>query len=171
MTWTAPTPPEPDGPMTGAERPMLAAYLGYQRTSLLNICAGLTGEQLVLAASPPSTLTLLGLIRHLTKVERTWFRLRFGEQELEPLYDPALGVDADFEDLRASDAEGAYERYLAECVEADAAVADLDLDATITSHHGTMSLRFVYLHMIHEYARHNGHADLVRQAIDGVTGR
>jgi hypothetical protein len=76
MTWTVPPPSPVDGPMTGNDRPILEGYLNYQRSALLNICAGLTGEQLASRPIASSNLSLLGLIRHLAKVERTWFRQR-----------------------------------------------------------------------------------------------
>ena len=100
MTWTAPVPPPlVDGPLVGADRPILEGFLAWQRSTLLTICSGLTGEQLAQPSIPPSTLTLLGLVRHLAKVERTWFRIRAAGEPIEPLYDPALGKDHDFDAL------------------------------------------------------------------------
>ena len=171
MTYTVPAPEAVDGPLSGPDRPMIVAYLGWQRFTLLNICAGLTGEQLAQRPVPASNLSLLGLIRHLAKVERTWFRIRAAEQPVEPLYDPALGPDADFEDLDPADARAAVEALRAEWAAADAAVADLDFDHPVEVRGETFSVRMIYLHLIHEYARHNGHADLLRETIDGVTGR
>ena len=108
MTWTVPSPSPVDGPMTGDDRPILEGYLNYQRATLLNICAGLTGEQLAGRPLPSSNLSLLGLIRHLAKVERIWFRQRAAGQAVAPLYDPALGKDADFSEADAADAEAAW---------------------------------------------------------------
>jgi len=170
MTWTVPPRKLPDGPLSGADRPILEGYLGYQRSALLARCQGLTGEQLAQRTVPPSSLSLLGLIRHMAKVERIWFRQRFGAQELEPMYDPALGVDADYDDLDPARAEEDYSRLLAEIELADEAVASLSLEDTIAVRGDVMSLRAVYLHMIEEYAQHNGHADLLRERLDGVTG-
>ncbi len=169
MTWTAPEVPEVDGPLVGADRPILEGYLAWQRSALLNKCAGLTGVQLAEASVPPSNLTLLGLIRHMAKVERTWFRQRFGGGSAEPMYDPALGKDADFEDLDPARAEEDFARYVEECRLADAAVADTSFDDTIEHRGDEMSLRLVYVHMISEYAQHLGHADLLRERIDGRT--
>jgi uncharacterized damage-inducible protein DinB len=172
MTWIAPTPAEVDGPLTGDDRPMLAAYLNWQRTTLLNICAGLTGEQLALRRIPSSNLSLLGLVRHLAKVERTWFRIRAAREPIEPLYDPALGKDYDFDAVVPDEAPAAFQRYQDEWHAAEAAAAPLSFDDTLDTGKGqTFSLRMVYVHMIGEYSRHNGHADLLREAIDGVTGR
>jgi len=116
MTWTAPEPPPSiDGPMVGDDRPMLEGYLAWQRHELQRVCAGLTGEQLATAAQPPSNLTLLGLVRHLAKVERIWFRIRIDAEDVEPLYDPALGKDHDFEALDPAQAPEAFETFATEC--------------------------------------------------------
>jgi uncharacterized damage-inducible protein DinB len=171
MTWTAPAPSPVDGPLTGADRPILEGYLNWQRANLLNICAGLSGEQLASRPVPSSSLSLLGLVRHLAKVERIWFRQRAAGQPVEPMYDPARGKDADFDDGRAADASDDIERLQAEWRRADQAVAGMAFGDTFDVDGDDFSLRMVYVHMIGEYARHNGHADLLRQSIDGVTGR
>ena len=169
MTWTAPSPPaSPDGPLTGDDRPILEGFLAWQRSTLLNICAGLTAEQLAERTVPPSNLSLLGLVRHMAKVERTWFRQRFAG---EPVDSP-FGADrtADFEHLDPARAAADYARLTEEFKLADAAVANASLDDTFTHDDELMSLRLIYLHMIEEYARHLGHADLLREQIDGATG-
>ncbi|PZS32259.1 MAG: Mini-circle protein [Pseudonocardiales bacterium] len=171
MTWTVPTPTLIDGPLTGADRPILESYLNWQRSILLNICAGLSGEQLVARPIASSNLSLLGLIRHLAKVERIWFRQRAAAQPVEGLYDLALGKDHDFNDLDAAEAEAAVTRLQDEWRHADEAAAGLSFDHTFDVHGDDFSLRMTYVHMIGEYARHNGHADLLREAIDGATGR
>jgi uncharacterized damage-inducible protein DinB len=171
MTWTLPTPEPVDGPLTGDDRPMLTAYLGWQRVTLLNICAGLTGEQLATRPLPSSNLSLLGLVRHVAKVERTWLRQRAVGDPVEPMYDVARGKDADFNDLDAGEAEAAVSRLREEWRLADAAVAGMSFDATVEVKGEEFSLRMIYVHLIGEYARHNGHADLLREAIDGVSGR
>ena len=148
---------------------MLSDYLGFQRSTLLHICAGLTGEQLARRAAPPSTLSLLGLIRHLAKVERIWFRERFGRQPVERLFGFEHGRDADFERTAPALAEQAHAQLLDEWALADAAAAGAALADTFEHHGDPFSLRMVYLHMIGEYARHNGHADMIRERIDGVT--
>jgi uncharacterized damage-inducible protein DinB len=150
---------------------MLEGYLGWQRATLLNICAGLTGEQLATRALPSSNLSLLGLVRHLAKVERTWFRIRAAGAAIEPLYDPVLGKDHDYDVLDPGEAPAAFRRLADEIEAADAAAAALDFDHTFEQDGEPFSLRMVYVHMIGEYARHNGHADLLRERLDGVTGR
>ena len=171
MTWVSPTPAEVDGPTVGDDRPMLTSYLAFQRSALLTICAGLTAEQLAQRPVPPSNLSLLGLVRHLTKVERVWFRIRVAGEPVEPVFDLSLGKDHDFEQGEPADAQRWVERLQQEWALSDAAVADLPFDRTFDTGREIWSLRMVYVHLIGEYARHNGHADLLRQVIDGVTGR
>ena len=172
MTWTAPTPAalDADPPVTGTDRPILEAYLAWQRSNILSICAGLTAEQMALRPLPATNLSLLGLVRHLAKVERTWFRLR-ATATAEPFYDPALGKDHDFEAIDPADAPGAVAALVEEWKHSDAAVAGMSFEDTFESGHGPWSLRMMYVHLIGEYSRHNGHADLLREHIDGVTGR
>jgi hypothetical protein len=147
---------------------MLQAFLDWHRATLLWKCAGLTGEQLAERTVPPSRLSLLGLVRHMTEVERTWFRQRFAGE----LADHPFGGDmtADFERVDPSRAAADYARLTEEFKLCDAAVAHASLDDTFTHNQEQMSLRLIYLHMIEEYARHLGHADLLREQIDGATG-
>jgi hypothetical protein len=171
VPWTAPHVDLPGVPLTGADRPVLEGYLAWHRAYLRHKCAGLTGEQLAVCSVPPSNLSLLGLVRHLALVERTWFRERVGRQRLEPMYDPTLGHDADFEDIDPDRAEGDYGRLLEECRLADQALARASYDDTVRTKAGVMSVRAVVLHMVEEYAQHNGHADLLRECVDGSTDR
>ena len=166
MTWTAPTPPVVDGPLLGPDRQILEGYLAWQRTTLLNICAELTAEQL---GRLNLNLSLLGIVRHLTKVERIWFRIRVAGQDVPPVF--PLGTDVDFDEVDPAEAETWLARLVEEVRLADAAVTGVGFDDTFELRGDSLSLRSVYVHMIAEYARHNGHADLIREAIDGVTGR
>ncbi|MET7645555.1 DinB family protein [Streptomyces sp. NPDC005426] len=170
MTWTAPEATRTEGSLVAAEREMLTGYLGWFRATLLRKCAGLTGEQLAERTTPPSNLSLLGLLRHMAKVERTWFRQRFAGQDLAPMYDPQKGKDADFEDLDPARAAEDYARLVEECRLADEIVAGASFDDTFVHNGEVFSLRLVHVHMIGEYARHIGHADLLRERLDGVTG-
>ena len=152
---------------------MLQGWLDWHRGTLLSKCAGLTAEQLRLASVEPSNLTLLGLVRHMSYVERVWFRERVAhEPGVTTLYSTPERPDADLEDIATADAEEAFAVFAQECAAADRAVAGFDLDQEFPMDpgHGPRSLRWVYLHMIEEYARHNGHADLIRERIDGTTG-
>ncbi|HSV67191.1 MAG TPA: DinB family protein [Mycobacteriales bacterium] len=160
-----------DPPPTGDERATLVGFLDYQRDTLLWKCEGLTGAELVRRTVPPSTLSLLGLVRHLTEVERSWFRRGVGGQDVPPLYYTEDRPDDDFDDLDEARVAADLAAYQAELAEARAAVANVPLDYTFVHRDGrTCSLRWVYVHMIEEYARHNGHADLLREIIDGATG-
>jgi uncharacterized damage-inducible protein DinB len=171
MTWIAPEVSLPQFEPLGDERTLLEARLAWRRAVLLDRCTGLTGEQLAQRSVPPSNLSLLGLVRHLAKVERGWFREFIGGEDLEPMYDPALGRDADFEDLDPARASAEYERLVEECRLAGEALARVSLDDVRTAEGRTWSVRAVVGHMISEYAQHSGHADLLRECIDGRTGR
>jgi uncharacterized damage-inducible protein DinB len=150
---------------------MLRGLLDWHRSTLLFKCAGLSGEQLAQAPIAQSNLSLLGLIRHLAKVERIWFRRHFRGEQIDDLYSTPDRPDADFEDGDPAQAEADYARLLAEQELARQAVSGASLDATFIAPGGDeISLRLVFNHMIAEYARHNGHADLIRQCVDGVTG-
>ncbi|MGE5828211.1 MAG: DinB family protein [Micromonosporaceae bacterium] len=172
MTWIAPEVHRSSEPQIAGERAMLEGWLDWQRQTLLWKCAGLTGEQLTRQTAPPSQLCLLALVRHMAEVERGWFRRRFAGQEIGPLFCVDASPDGDFEDIDPATAEADFAAFAAECAAAREATGGASLEATI--HHprrGELSLRWIYIHMIEEYARHNGHADLLREAIDGATGR
>ncbi|MER5551900.1 DinB family protein [Streptomyces sp. NPDC002793] len=170
MTWTAPEATRTIGPLTGGERETLTYFLAFYRSTLMQKCAGLTGRQLAERTVEPSGLTLLGLIRHMAKVERTWFREGLAGLSVPPMYDPEKGKDADFEDLAPDRAPDDYARLVEEIRLADEAAAAASLDTTFTRRDSVYSLRTVYVHMIAEYARHIGHADLLRERLDGTTG-
>jgi uncharacterized damage-inducible protein DinB len=172
MSWIAPEVDRITEPYVADERTMLEAWLEWHRATLLRKCAGLTGEQLAQRAVPPSNISLLGLVRHMAEVERAWFRRRFAGETLGFLYCSDDSPDADFDDVNPAGAEGAYAVFTGEVELARAAAAGRSLDETFfhTHRHAEMSLRWVYVHMIEEYARHNGHADLIRERIDGATG-
>jgi uncharacterized damage-inducible protein DinB len=174
VTWTAPDiirANVDDSPVAG-ERAMLDGWLDYHRQTLLFKCAGLTAEQLKQRSVEPSPLSLLGLVRHMAEVERAWFRRRFGGEQVEYLYCTDDNMDADLDDVDSADAEAALATFRAELELTRAAAAGHPLDETFWHplRKLEMSLRWVYVHMIEEYARHNGHADLLRERIDGVTG-
>jgi hypothetical protein len=172
MTWVAPPIDRTDPPTVADERAMLDGWLDYHRQTLLYKCAGLTADQLRLRSAEPSSLSLLGLVRHMAEVERWWFRRRVAAEDLPALFCPDESPDGDFDDVDTADAEADFATFLTECDAARAVAADRPLEFAFT-HRRTgedMSLRWVYVHMIEEYARHNGHADLIRERIDGVVG-
>ncbi|RAY16118.1 Mini-circle protein [Actinomadura craniellae] len=173
MNWTVPRSARVDVPPAGDERVLLEAWLDHHRQTLLGKCAGLTPGQLVVRSVEPSNLTLLGLVRHMAEVERAWFRFRVAGEPVDLLYcDLDTNPDGDFDDVDTADARADFETFAREVELARAAVAGRSLEETF--HHERrgveMNLRWVYLHMIEEYARHNGHADLLRERIDGATG-
>ena len=166
VTWRAPEVTRYYGPQPEGERATLRQFLDFQRATLLLKCSGLTGAQLAERNLPPSELSLLGLIRHLTNVERIWFRQRFADEPVEDAYEVQLAFEATDPTRAAAD----YARLTEEIKLADAAAENSPLDATFMHRGEPLTLRFVYVHMIEEYARHNGHADLLRERIDGATG-
>ncbi|MEU4044488.1 DinB family protein [Streptomyces antibioticus] len=170
----------PDGrpipPAHADERAMLEAWLDFHRATLALKCSGLKGDQLRLAAVPPSPMTLLGLVQHMAEVERNWFQRVFANQDVPPVFGEnnvdgyALGPDRGLDKVMAVwQSEVARGRELI----ADASLDDSGrLSEQEAAHAGEqgVSLRWIMVHMIEEYARHNGHADLIRERIDGVTG-
>ncbi|HEX6681745.1 MAG TPA: DinB family protein [Candidatus Limnocylindrales bacterium] len=171
MTWTAPEVKRPDDVLLSSEADHLRTLLDWHRATLLHKCSGLDGSQLARTPLPFSNLSLLGLVRHMAKVERTWFRTLFRYQPLDTLYSTPQWRDADWEDLDPARAEADYAVLLEEIDLARDAVASAPLDETFTfPDQDVASLRYVYLRAITEYARHLGHADLLRQAIDGAKG-
>ena len=172
-TWTAPRVERTDPGRILGERQALEAWLDFHRDTLLLKCAGLTAGQLKERAVPPSRLSLLGLVRHMTEVERWWFRIHAANIDLPFPYDPDE-TGQDFEALADADAAANIEAFRQEVEHARAAVAGKRLDDVVPSHghhpDRIRDVRWIYLHMIEEYARHNGHADLIRERIDGATG-
>ncbi|MGX1299579.1 putative damage-inducible protein DinB [Streptomyces albogriseolus] len=156
------------------ERTMLEGWLDYHRATLARKCEGLTDEQLRAASVAPSELSLMGLVRHMAEVERSWFRRVFAGEDAAPLYYGEADPDGEFHPGEADTWKDAYETWQGEIEAARRAAAGHALDERSQgrhhSHSGPCSLRWIYTHMIEEYARHNGHADLIRQAIDGATG-
>jgi uncharacterized damage-inducible protein DinB len=157
------------------EREMLTGWLDAHRAILLWKCEGLSDEQLRKRAVPPSTLSLLGLVRHMAMVERGWFRQVFAGEDVPDVYDLSADPDADFNAVDQADPAEAFRDFGRECAAARevlAAAADLDVLSKKPSQRTgePFSLRWIVTHMIEEYARHNGHADLLRESIDGATG-
>ncbi|MEX0984388.1 MAG: DinB family protein [Actinomycetota bacterium] len=167
---TSSSPDRTDPPQVSGERDSLDAWVDYHRATLLMKCAGLEPEQLATRSCPPSTLSLLGLVRHLTEVE-AWFHDFDGAPEGE-WYSTEEDPDACFNAVEPSRADADLAAYTASVERARAAVHGRPLDevSPVPDDGRSVSLRWIYLHMIEEYARHNGHADLLRERIDGATG-
>ena len=173
MTWVAPDVERIQPDRIADERTSLEQWLDYQRQTMLLKCAGLTAEQLRQRSVPPSRLSLLGLVRHMTEVEIWWFRMHAAGEEHTFPYDPD-SVGLDFEDVENADASANIAAFEAACEASRSAVKDKALDDVVPSRgdhpERTRDIRWIYVHMIEEYARHNGHADLLRETIDGKTG-
>ena len=171
MTWIAPDAERVEPPYVAGERVRLDAWLDYHRATLLRKCAGLTGPQLALRPVGSSALSLLGLVRHMAANERIWFRIRFAGSDVEDLYPSAEHPEGgEFALADPAHAEGDLATYAEEVTQARLAVLGRSLDETFGDETVTVDLRWLYAHMIEEYARHNGHADLLRELVDGTTG-
>jgi uncharacterized damage-inducible protein DinB len=152
---------------------MLEAWLEFHRATLEMKCDGLSAEQLRQRAVPPSSLSLIGLIRHMTDVERHWFRNTLHGEDAPDLYSTPEDPDGDFDHVEHADPAETFAAWHAELDHARrllAAVASLDDLGARPSRGGLVSLRWIMVHMIEEYARHNGHADFLRERIDGSVG-
>jgi uncharacterized damage-inducible protein DinB len=159
-----------DVPRVADEITMLTAWLDYHRDTLALKCDGVPPDRLAEQTVPPSSLSLLGLVRHMAEVERGWFRRGVAGQEAGYLYVTDDDEERDFDDAHRADPDEALATWRAECDAARAISASHSLDETFTRRDRTYSHRWVLQHMIEEYARHNGHADLIRECLDGVVG-
>ena len=159
-------------PLRGNERETLRAFLDYHRATLETKCEGLTDEELRRRSSPPSTLSLLGLVRHMAEVERTWFRIVINGEDIPLVWSDQRDYQAAYDASAATRSE-AFTAWRAEVEHArriEQEAASLDVTGYQPRWEEHVSLRLVMLHLMHEYARHNGHADLLREAIDGTVG-
>jgi uncharacterized damage-inducible protein DinB len=158
--------------VTGGEREMLRAFLDYHRATLAMKCDGLDDEDLRRQSMPPSTLSLLGLVRHMAEVERTWFRRVISGEDIGL----AWSDEGDYQvayDARAATRSEAFAVWQSEVehsrrIEANA--PSLDVLGHQARWNQDVSLRLVMIHVLLEYARHNGHADFLREGIDGIVG-
>ncbi|QOV39209.1 DinB family protein [Streptomyces ferrugineus] len=159
--------------LTGDERPMVESWLDFHRATLELKCAGLDDAQVRRASAEPSELTLLGLVQHLAECERNWFQRVVGGLDVPPVYGAGNGSGYRLQGGRGiREALDVWRREVARGREVCAGRA---LEGVGRIVDGPMagvevSLRWVLIHMIEEYARHNGHADILRERIDGVTG-
>ena len=166
--------PRPQDAVLGDERATLLDYLRSYRLTLEMKCSGLSAEQLAMRSVPPSTLSLLGLVRHMAAVEWNWFRRTMAGEDVPRLYREPDDRDADFNGAVGDDTvvAEAWARWREEVANAEAFVeAAQSLDLMSLDPRNPINLREVLVHMIEEYARHCGHADLLRECIDGRTGQ
>lgn len=166
--------PREGGVSLGDERATLTEYLRGQRLTLQLKCEGLDAAQLARRAVQPSTMSLLGLVRHMAEVERKWFRQRFADLDVPNRYQSDEEPDGDFDGAVADQAvvDEAWTAWHDEVGFAEQFTRVTDLDFVGKDGAGEpISLRELLVHMIEEYARHNGHADLLRERIDGRIGQ
>jgi hypothetical protein len=164
--------PRPEAPLVADERTALSAWLDYERATLALKCAGLSGEQLAQRSVPTSGLTLYGIARHMLGVEWWWFEHIFAGGPMPEPIDSTDDPDADFHDLVAERAAADLAAWERQCAHSRAIVAGVEsLNVlSLSPDRRPRDLRWVMVHMIEEYARHNGHADLLRECIDGAVG-
>jgi uncharacterized damage-inducible protein DinB len=171
------TDPREDPAARGDERAMLEGFLRWQRDTLQLKCSGLDASDLARRSVEPSTLSLLGLVRHLSDVERGWFRRVMAGEDAPPRFSSETDPDGDFDGAAPDPAlvAEAWDTWRTEVAFSERFVADapdLDITGKIPDPiRGPMSLRWVLIHMIEEYARHLGQADLLRERIDGSVGQ
>lgn len=159
-------------PGLGSERDMLRAFLDYHRATLAMKCEGLSDDELRRRSMPPSTLSLLGLVRHMAEVERAWFRRVFEDNEAPMVWSDEIDFQAAY-DASASTREEAFAAWEAE-VENSRRI-EREADSLDRAGHQPrwgkdVSLRMVMVHVLLEYGRHNGHADFLREGVDGTVG-
>ncbi|MDX3661376.1 DinB family protein [Streptomyces sp. ID05-26A] len=162
----------PSPPLQAGERETLRAFLDFHRATLAMKCDGLSDDDLRRRSMPPSALTLLGLVRHMAEVERTWFRKVINGEDLPLVWSDAGDYQVAY-DASGSTRSEAFEAWEAEVGHArriEREAESLDVTGYQPRWGEQVSLRLVMNHLCHEYARHNGHADFLREGIDGVTG-
>ncbi len=157
---------EPD--LLGDERALLDGWVEYYRAALRTKCAGLTPEQLAERSCPPSPMSLIGLVRHLTEMERVYAH-RLADPDVPLRYCTDASPDSDFDDVSAATALADLDCYVEHCARSREILAGLSLADTVGGAR-RYTVRWVYLYLFKEYARHLGHADLLRERVDGATG-
>jgi uncharacterized damage-inducible protein DinB len=160
-------------PLNADERTTLEGWLDFHRATLAMKCEGLDDDQAAEMSVPPSGFTLTGLVQHLAEVERNWFRRVLAGEDAPPIYDPGAdpnGPDGGFDLAENATLTAARATWQQEIARARDLCATRALTDTGRFMGQDVSLRWIYVHLIEEYARHNGHADLIRERIDGATG-
>jgi uncharacterized damage-inducible protein DinB len=159
-------------PSFGSERDMLRAFLDYHRATLAMKCAGLNDEQLRRQSMPPSTLSLLGLVRHMAEVERAWFRRVFEDHDAPMVWSDKVDFQAAYDAAEATREQAftAWEAEVENSRRIEREAESLDIEGYQPRWDEHVSLRMVLVHVLLEYGRHNGHADLLREGVDGTVG-
>ena len=159
-------------PSFGTERQMLRGFLDYHRATLAMKCEGLTDVELRQQSMPPSTLSLLGLVRHMAEVERAWFRRVFEDNDAPMVWSKEIDFQAAYDASLSTKVEAfaAWEAEVENSRRVEREAESLDLAGYQPRWGEEISLRMVMVHVLLEYGRHNGHADLLREGIDGTAG-
>jgi uncharacterized damage-inducible protein DinB len=159
-------------PSFGSERETLRAALDYQRATLAMKCDGLSDADLRKQSMPPSTLSLLGLVRHMAEVERAWFRRVFQDNDAPMVWSDEIDFQAAYDASTSTRAEGfaAWEAEVENSRRVEREAGSLDQSGHQPRWGEDVSLRMVMVHVLLEYGRHNGHADFLREGIDGTVG-
>ena len=159
-------------PSFGSEREMLRTFLDYQRATLAMKCDGLGDDELRQQSMPPSTLSLLGLVRHMAELERAWFRRVFQDSDAPMVWSDTIDFQAAYDASASSRAEAfaAWDAEVENSRRIERAADSLDLAGYQPRWEEEVSLRMVMVHVLLEYGRHNGHADFLREGIDGTVG-
>lgn len=159
-------------PSFGSERDMLRAFLDYHRATLAMKCEGLTDEELRQQSMPPSTLSLLGLVRHMAEVERAWFRRVFEDNDAPMVWSDTIDFQAAYDASTSTRAEAfsAWDAEVENSRRIEREAESLDRAGYQPRWNEKVSLRMVMMHVLLEYGRHNGHADFVREGVDGTVG-
>lgn len=159
-------------PLRGGERETLRAFLDYHRATLALKCRGLSDEELRKQSMPPSTLSLLGLVRHMAEVERAWFRRVFQDNDAPMVWSEKIDFQAAYDASRSTRAEAfaAWEAEVEDSRRIEEAAGSLDVTGRQPRWGEDVSLRMVMVHVLLEYGRHNGHADFLREGVDGAVG-
>jgi uncharacterized damage-inducible protein DinB len=145
-------------------------FIEYHRQTFAWKCEGLDAEQLARRSMPPSTLSLLGLLRHLADVERAWFDRVAGRERPKYYFDGEPSSAFRLATGDPAQVAEAWANWHEAVADGKAVAATVGLDDWFESRYGPLTIRWLYAHLLEEYARHNGHADLLREAIDGATG-
>jgi uncharacterized damage-inducible protein DinB len=159
-------------PNFGTEREMLRAFLDYHRATLAMKCEGLTDGELRKQSMPPSALSLLGLVRHMAEVERAWFRRVFEDNDAPMVWSEKIDFQAAYDASTSTrdEAFAAWETEVENSRRIEGEAESLDLAGYQPRWDEEVSLRMVMVHVLLEYGRHNGHADFLREGIDGTVG-
>lgn len=161
-----------DPPRLGTERETLRGFLDYQRATLAMKCEGLGDEELRQQSMPPSTLSLLGLVRHMAEVERAWFRRPFEDNDAPMVWSDKIDFQAAYDASASTRAEAfaAWEAEVENSRRIERQADSLDLAGYQPRWGEEVSLRMAMVHVLVEYGRHNGHADFLREGVDGTVG-